>query len=152
MTPTELAEIKARAEAATPGPWRAERSLCNPGIRDAAGTEREGWDFQGPLSLGDGECPYYTQEDATFIAAARADVPALVAEVERARRLLLWLSSAYLDALTSLRDEGCEPTQWGTHRNMERIATTIAESAPRGEPLTPEQQKALEAWAAEVTL
>jgi hypothetical protein len=79
-------------------------------------------------------------------------VPALVAEVERARRLLLWLSSAYLDALTSLRDEGCEPTQWGTHREMERIATTIAESAPRGEPFTPEQQKELEAWAAEVTL
>jgi hypothetical protein len=66
------------------------------------------------------------------------DVPALVAEVERARRLLLWLSSAYLDTLTSLRDEGCEPTQWGKHREMERIAITIAESAPTGEPFTPE--------------
>jgi hypothetical protein len=52
--------------------------------------------------------------------------------------LLLWLSSAYLDALTSLRDEGCEPTQWGKHREMERIAITIAESAPTGEPFTPE--------------
>jgi hypothetical protein len=83
---------------------------------------------------------------------AGQDVPALVAEVERARRLLLWLSAAYLDALTSLRDEGCEPTQWGTHRNMERLATTIAESAPKGTPFTPEQMQALEAWAAEVTL
>jgi hypothetical protein len=80
------------------------------------------------------------------------DVGTLVTEVERARRLLLWLSTAYLDALTSLRDEGCEPTQWGKHREMERIACIIAESAPTGEPFTPEQQKVLEAWAAEVTL
>jgi hypothetical protein len=80
------------------------------------------------------------------------DVGTLVTEVERARRLLLWLSAAYLDALYSLRGEGCEPTQWGTHRNMERLATTIAESAPKGTPFTPEQMQALEAWAAEVTL
>lgn len=80
------------------------------------------------------------------------DVGALVAEVERARRLMLWLSPAYLDALTSLRDEGCEPTQWGKHREMERIACIIAESTPTGEPFTPEQMQALKAWAAEVML
>ena len=60
-----LAEIKAREQAATPGPWYAD-----------------GWglfdDIQGELvELHD------TDPDAQFIAHARTDIPALVAEVER---------------------------------------------------------------------
>jgi hypothetical protein len=146
VTPEKLAAIKALAEAATPGPWRA--SINEPPAGGHYPVTAENGDdiadclISNPLA----------RQNAALIAYARDDVPALVNEVERARRLLLWLSSAYLDALTSLRDEGCEPTQWGTHRNMERLATTIAESAPKGTPFTPEQMQALEAWAAEVTL
>lgn len=60
-----LAEIKARADAATPGPWYAD-----------------GWavfdDIRGELvELHD------TDPDAQFIAHACTDISALVAEVER---------------------------------------------------------------------
>lgn len=61
----KLAEIKARCEAATPGPWYAD-----------------GWalwdDDHGEfVELHD------TDPDAQFIAHARSDIPALLAEAER---------------------------------------------------------------------
>lgn len=70
-----LAEIKAREQAATPGPWYAD-----------------GWglfdDIQGELvELHD------TDPDAQFIAHARADIPALVAEVEWLNRELSRIGS-----------------------------------------------------------
>lgn len=73
MTPEHLAAIKARAEAATPGPWDIftlapkpddlGRQLVDPGLM-------------------------LTQADVTFINSAREDVPALVAEVDRLRDVL----------------------------------------------------------------
>ena len=68
MTPERLAEIRARAEAATEGPWRID------GRRVVY--ERDGWaEMVTPI--------LHVSADATFIAAARTDVPELVAEVER---------------------------------------------------------------------
>ncbi|MGY1579204.1 hypothetical protein [Streptomyces sp. MN13] len=78
LTDARLAEITARVEAATPGPWRTD-----------------GWEiYQG----GEGEAPDLmkwigetcrvddydgSRNDADFIAHAREDVPALLAEVQR---------------------------------------------------------------------
>lgn len=60
----DLDAIRARAEAATEGPWFAwDRAV--------------GWNIV-----------ITRPEDAAFIAAARTDVPALLAEVERLREAL----------------------------------------------------------------
>lgn len=73
MTPGELAAIKARAEAATPGPWDTVLSRHVVSHADA---------FRGAP---DWPLMPKTVADATFISHARTDVPALVAEVERLR-------------------------------------------------------------------
>lgn len=63
-----LAEIKAREQAATPGPWKVGISAM---ITDGNGHA---------LFFGEG-----AKANAEFIAHARADIPALIAEVERLR-------------------------------------------------------------------
>lgn len=72
LTAEQLAEIKARAEAATPGPWKRfhmDRFSINnePLEKHICGVSQE------------------SEHDAAFIAHAREDVPALLAEVERLR-------------------------------------------------------------------
>ncbi|MFE9199969.1 hypothetical protein ACFYMH_28510 [Streptomyces albidoflavus] len=62
LSPKYLAEIAARAEAATAGPW------CTDGAEIYQGDEADGG-----------------TADAAFVAHARTDVPALLAEVERLR-------------------------------------------------------------------
>lgn len=67
MTKQELAEIKARCKAATEGPWDDKVTAVykdNTAIRICA-------DFHN------------FESDAYFIARARADIPALIAEIER---------------------------------------------------------------------
>lgn len=68
MTTKVLQEIKARADAATPGPWECE-------------THHTRWgDVHEVLISGSNPS---TVSDCYFIAQARTDIPALVAEVER---------------------------------------------------------------------
>jgi hypothetical protein len=65
-----IAEIQARADAATKGPW--------PIIEDSADGLDEAWcrwHKVGPIEL----CGEKSNDDDIFIAAARADVPALCA-------------------------------------------------------------------------
>lgn len=87
-TDLDLDAIEARAKAATPGPW------CEDGIRrvlrmayktDYEACDREEWDTPGH-----GDHPGYYGGDPAFIAAARTDVDALIAEVRMLR--------GYLDA------------------------------------------------------
>lgn len=79
-TPGSLNEILARADAATPGPW------CTDAWEIYQGTE-----YLPGLSWWIGETcrgtstPEQDRADATFVAAARTDVPELVAEVVRWR-------------------------------------------------------------------
>lgn len=98
MTPDELDAIEARANAATPGPWGFERVDTQTkgmaetthqhvysgttGVADTWHTTPLVIEGFGPLS---GYLPprHGKVEDAEFIAHARADVPALVAEVRR---------------------------------------------------------------------
>lgn len=81
--PLDLTAIRARAEAATPGPWRRDGNHLAK-IRGFDGdtvarivyeSNEEGF---GPQN----------EADATFIAHARTDIPALCAEVERLRDLV----------------------------------------------------------------
>ena len=81
MTDEELDAIRKRCEAATPGPWYWWMS------------ERP------PFALGNDQDVNIGVEvakipDAEFVAAARADIPALLAEVDRLRAELVALEMA----------------------------------------------------------
>jgi hypothetical protein len=89
MTRKELEAIKRRCEAASPSPWKYEWSINKPKGKfhlfavlggSPAITNLEIMKFTGK------RIP--TFGNAEFIAAARTDVPALVAEVERLRGLM----------------------------------------------------------------
>jgi hypothetical protein len=84
MTLEELDAIEARANAASDGPWEAEFSdeespvLTGIGVKDGYHEIcQTDYGVYGPA-----------MKDAEFIAAARTDVPALVAEVRRLRDLM----------------------------------------------------------------
>lgn len=83
MTSEELAAIKARAEAATPGPWKRSDE-------ESGDYYVPGWYVEVPVSTGSQwiASSIDDQPDAAFIAHARTDVPALIAEVEILRRAL----------------------------------------------------------------
>lgn len=77
----DLEPIKAREAAATKGPWIAE----NLETRED-GTDGCAWGVssdEGIVVMHD----FVGQIDAVFIASARTDVPALIAEIERLRSL-----------------------------------------------------------------
>lgn len=78
--PLDLSAIKARAEAATPGPWS---DLCY----IVYAQTKPGSTFDIPLADASlDECPFshdQCEANAQFIAHARTDIPALIAEVER---------------------------------------------------------------------
>lgn len=96
MTNEELEAIKKRAEAATPGPWDAsedsDRSYKLDAPKDAqywvtiasGNTLVVSWWQQ----YADDSGTVLKLADAAFIAAARTDVPRLLAEVERLRALV----------------------------------------------------------------
>lgn len=77
----EVDAIEARAKAATPGPW--EWWTSNSWRRLKQGSERHrSLSILEPITAVDGQTDISVrEEDMTFIAAARADVPALVAHI-----------------------------------------------------------------------
>lgn len=102
----DLATIKARCEAATPGPW----SFSNPTVPTTFGDRPAPRidDSSGKPVLVEG-ADYddygYFPDDATweFIAHAREDLPALAAEVERLRTGIQELSDLHSEGI--VRDE-----------------------------------------------
>lgn len=91
MTPSDLAAIRERCQKATRGPWFFGRGADNCDYIDyqAYPDERGGI---APTSNDDGREPIwwktcYRDEDGQFIAHSRTDVEALLAEVERLRKL-----------------------------------------------------------------
>lgn len=94
LTDAELDTIQARANAAHPGPWEWERWAFKSQSRWYNLQHSQTFDGKPPgllnqmhawvlLKTLEGWGP--TDADAAFIAAAREDVPALVAEVRRLR-------------------------------------------------------------------
>lgn len=86
ITSAELAEIKARVDAATPGTWTVDDSEAAIGWDVVATGEDNlcGWVANGAP----GEGAFCEEPDARFVAHARTDVPRLVAEVERLNSVL----------------------------------------------------------------
>jgi hypothetical protein len=83
VTDDELRAIKARADAATPGPWR---SMVEG--RDHTSGSSFIMTGEGAARGDDIELSGATVADQDFIARARQDVPRLVAEIERLRQAL----------------------------------------------------------------
>jgi len=82
LTDDDLSEIEARCNAATPGPWEVRNPGCWPGEI-------------GPTGVSGGSVATASCHDnAEFIAHAREDVPALVAEVRALREIVRPLAEA----------------------------------------------------------
>lgn len=73
MTEEQLKEIEARANAATPGPWKVEWDYN--GLRVSEGESKE--DYWDTFANDDVDLP--------FMSHAREDIPKLLAEVRRLR-------------------------------------------------------------------
>jgi hypothetical protein len=82
MSEDELAAIEARANAATPGPWTDDLAKC--GSQQARGEDSLYFQPTGPES----RTATQSEADRLFIAHARSDIPALIAEVRFLRMRL----------------------------------------------------------------
>lgn len=78
MTDANLNEIETRLASATAGPWRTQIAACDHTDAEDHSAVKGG---DGALVSG---CIEW-ESDATFIAHAREDIPALIAEVRRLR-------------------------------------------------------------------
>lgn len=81
MTDEELRQIEARAKTAQPGPWRIKWHTSRPDLQDGL----VGADGYAVLRTDSGIYPP-DMPTLEFIAAAREDIPRLVAEVRRLQR------------------------------------------------------------------
>jgi hypothetical protein len=127
LLPEYEAEILARAEAATPGPWCADQweiyqgEEYIPGVSpwlgetcDVARSER-------------------SRENAAFVAAARTDVPALLAETARLRAQVAELESA-LDTALAMHPKHVDSEHCQADGEPWPCATRIALESPDTEP------------------
>jgi len=83
--PLDLAAIRARVDAATPGPWAIVERNGDPIRRKLRGADNR-------FILGLAALLYPDPADADFLTHAREDVPALLAEVEHLQGLAMGLS------------------------------------------------------------
>lgn len=99
MDEQQLAAIEARAAAATPGPWHDETDTDF--LKDDGKTDPTVAEGESPITTTDGGRNFWVvfvvrgaysnppfRDDMAFVAHARADVPALCAEVRRLRAAL----------------------------------------------------------------
>lgn len=94
MTAERIVEIKAREGKATPGPWgvfQECRGKKRVGIATKRSIEDVGAEELDVIVDCDGSGIRW-EADAAFIAAARQDIPDLLAEVERLQRVTRYLA------------------------------------------------------------
>lgn len=121
----DLAPIKTRLAAATPGEWRESTYyLGGVVIRSKYGEERS------LLGTRCGTVPVVKEPgDATFIARSKADVEALVAEVERLRSRLSMASAKPVREQVQIADE-----LEGVADHARVLAERLAELNKKGRP------------------
>ena len=81
LTDEQLAEIRARLEAATPGPWHVAHTDGAVGKAEVTGEDRAGNPIWEQIHIAD-----TGPVDVDFIAHAPTDIAALLAEVEALNR------------------------------------------------------------------
>ena len=111
LSDERLAGIEARAKAATPGPWCTDSWEIYQGAEYTAGAEWLGETCRAGEMDG-------SRADAEFVAAARTDVPELLAEVQRMRAELADFSGRVNELESRLCE--CEPVR--EHRDFRRPA------------------------------
>jgi len=141
MTPERLTEIKARAAAATPGPWERRE------FRHGSGTCYVLADIGGVDDYLIADCTAF--ENTEFIANARQDIPDLVAEVESLTekgqglciqngQLLIEIhdvkrerdgAMAEVERLREALREIADSTKWGEDTAIKREITRIQNAA-----------------------
>jgi len=97
LTEEKINEIKARVDAATPGPWvydetRDEEDYCiiTQGLNlryEDADTNEDYKKIKLNGVVGSSEWIWIKKEDARFIAAAREDIPLLIKEIEKHKKI-----------------------------------------------------------------
>ncbi|MBO0804256.1 MAG: hypothetical protein J2P25_14425 [Nocardiopsaceae bacterium] len=130
LTPEREQEIRARADAAAPGPWRVERHEPTLSLLVVSDDATSVIDF--------GYVGNRPQNNAEFVAHAREDVPALLAEVARLRAEL----EQRHDDVT-----GACLARWEEEQTSERLRLAL-ESAKRGRRDARARVAELEAQAA----
>lgn len=96
LSPAELDAMRARVDAASPGPWRALAGARKVSIREV-GLGAPPVAVASPLVLGNDEhvigevSPWIEDGDRDFIAHSRADMATLLAEVTLCHEALLGL-------------------------------------------------------------
>lgn len=126
----DLDAIKARAEAATKGPWKFTPKIL--GIKNT--TVMAGGEQVGYFSVGQAQ-----PHDAEFISHARQDIPALLAEVERLQAIVERVRKLHAPEVRTVSvpvfDEFDSPSQtdtycvgcggWGSSQKLHRLCPTI---------------------------
>jgi len=145
MTEAELAAIEARADSAAKGPWVVSVGWeIGPPGRPPLATAKQ--------RVANGRPLYSPAINAQFIAHAREDVPALVAEVRRLRAMLqerrasLWDTSGQPALITDEPEPVVEPAPAAepaaepppTARRPRRSRETPTVRTPRGPSPPPE--------------
>jgi hypothetical protein len=138
MTTDEYNEIKKRAEAATPGPWESNHNWEQDKFTD----QYAAWG-ESPAISGNSLSSVIPQAtlDANFIAHARKDIPALLAEIDRLHAIVAnesysagW-SNAMFDGISVIDDcpckcEACQAEyQRGYDAGMKELETEIGGEA-----------------------
>lgn len=154
MTDEQLAAIRARCEAATEGPWTV-RQYGSPTL--GGGEFISGYGVVGPFQRGE---QFDSRADAAFIAHARTDIPALLAEVERLRgdaalgSLLREYSDATIEPLAALEHE-----QWAhwtaymlSNLTPENINRWLRQIKTPYEQLSPREKNSDREWAEKVLI
>lgn len=84
LTPTEMAAIEQRAEAATPGPWQVERNHNGLLIGISSPSQmKHDLDFLFTFYARISRRLSQEELNAEFIVHAREDIPKLIAEIKR---------------------------------------------------------------------
>jgi hypothetical protein len=91
ITDKQLEEIMARCNATTVAPWVAfiEGRDCESGSSFIMTGITDGENIWGPSRGNDLEISGATNADLDFIAHARQDIPILVSEIKRLRRIIV---------------------------------------------------------------
>jgi len=145
MDEKQLRAIQARCGAATPGPWVASYNYSNVVEFDlyssvkmfSCGPTLQGsWDAIGPQAIA----------DAAFIAAARQDVPALLAEIDALRRQLAECQAQAEEAQRESYRRGADADRAVADARRERDAAR-AEAVELRRQLAETQDSAANGWA-----
>lgn len=132
-------EIKARAEAATPGEWEAFQLWEDGDIITGGGNFEICTPEYDVCAYIKNSAPIRREADAAFIAHARQDIPDLLAEVERLRAQVV-AANRTLEAIRDLARTGLAPdalnmtpAEWAEHK-LHRIARMAVHAMEDGAP------------------